>query len=77
MPVDDRKILSAIRMPGERDPDNPKRYTKGAVITDPDELVKSGADLQALHDAGKISGTWKGVKAAKEEAAKDAAKKEK
>lgn len=77
MAQDDRKINSAIRMPGVRDEENPKRYTKGAVITDPDELVKaagakeSGIDLQALHDAGVISGTWKGVKEAKEETSKE------
>lgn len=71
--MDDRKIHSAIRMPGVK---GEKRFTKGAVIDDPDELVKaaaekdSGIDLQALHDSGAISGTWKGVKAAEPEKAK-------
>lgn len=64
MPVDDRKILTGIRMPGTKEG---KRFTHGDVITDPDELVASGADLQALYDQGAISGTWKGVKAASPE----------
>lgn len=71
--ADDRQILQGIRLPGVKDD---KRFTKGGVITDPDELVKaaadkdSGIDLQALYDSGAITGTWKGVKAAKEETAK-------
>jgi hypothetical protein len=71
--MDNRQIHSAIRMPGVKDE---KRYTKGALITDPDELEKaasakgSGLDLQALHDSGVISGDWKGVKSAAEAPAK-------
>lgn len=63
--MDDRVIHSGVRLQGVKDE---KRFTKGSVITDPDELVKaaaekdSGIDLQALYDAGVISGTWKGVK---------------
>lgn len=73
MAVDNRKIVTGIKLPGVKDE---KRFTKGALITDPDELEKaaaakdSGIDLQALYDTGAISGTWKGVKATKEEAAK-------
>lgn len=72
MPKDDREILSGIRLPGKRD-ENTKRLTKGALITDPDELEKaastkdSGIDLRSLHDSGAITGTWKGVKVAKED----------
>lgn len=68
--MDDRKINQGIRLPGVKDE---KRFTKGSVITDPDELVKaagekdSGINLQALLDFGAISGTWKGVKAQAEE----------
>lgn len=62
--MDDRQIHSAVRMPGTKEG---KRFDKGALITDPDELEKSGVDLQALFDAGAISGTWKGVKSATEE----------
>lgn len=58
--MDDRKILTGIRMSGTKEG---KRFTHGAVITDPDELAASGLDLQALYDQGAISGTWKGVKA--------------
>jgi len=78
MPQDDRKIHSAIRMPGVKDD---KRFTKGAIIDDPDELEKaaavkdSGLDLQSLHDSGVISGTWKGVKVTKEQAEPKTAKK--
>jgi hypothetical protein len=42
------------------------------LITDADDLEAaaankdSGIDLQALHDAGAISGTWKGVKTSAE-----------
>jgi hypothetical protein len=67
--MDDRKIHSAVRMPGVKED---KRFTKGELLTDPDALAKaasekdSGIDLQALHDSGVISGTWKGVKAAEE-----------
>lgn len=67
--MDDRKIESAVRLAGVK---ADKRFTKGKVITDPDELEKaaaakdSGIDLQALHDTGVISGTWKGVKVSKQ-----------
>ena len=77
MPQDDRRILTGIKMPGLKDE---KKFTKGALITDPDELEKaaavkdSGLDLQALYDAGAISGTWKGVKVASEAPAKSAKK---
>ena len=63
--MDNRRIESAIRLGGVK---QDKRFTKGKVITDPDELEKaaaakdSGIDLQALHDSGVISGNWKGVK---------------
>lgn len=73
--MDDRKIHSAIRLPGVKDE---KRFTKGTVIDDPDELEKaaaakdSGISLQSLYDSGAISGTWKGVRAAKEEPEKKA-----
>ena len=68
--MDDRRINVGVRLPGVKDD---KRFTKGMVITDPDELEKaasakdSGIDLQALYDSGAISGTWKGVKAKEEE----------
>jgi hypothetical protein len=63
MAQDNRVIVNAVRMPGVKEE---KRFTKGALITDPDELVASGADLQALYDAGAITGTWKGVKTGSE-----------
>lgn len=69
MPKDDRVIHRAIRMPGNTDG---KKFAKGAVVTDPDELMKLAGekkvDLQALHDSGVISGTWKGVKTKSQEA---------
>lgn len=65
--MDDRVIVNGVRMPGVKED---KRFTKGALITDPDELVASGADLQALYDAGAITGTWKGVKTGGEETTK-------
>lgn len=71
--ADDRVIHNAIRLPGKKDG---KRFTKGTVIKDPDELAKlaaekdSGIELQALLDRGAISGTWKGTKAVKDEAPK-------
>jgi len=71
MPKDDREIHSAIRLPGIKEG---KRYTKGSVITDPDDLVKSGVDLQSLYESGAISGTWKGVKAAHEDKAEETKK---
>jgi hypothetical protein len=70
--MDDRRIVHGVRMPGELEG---KRFTKGALITDPDELVASGVDLQALYDAGAITGTWKGVKVAGEEAPAKTSKK--
>jgi hypothetical protein len=78
--MDDRRINSAVRTLGLKEE---KRFTKGTVITDPDELEKaaaakdSGIDLQALHDSGVISGTWKGVKATKPESEAKGSKKEK
>lgn len=64
--ADDRKIVSAIRLPGTTEGG---RKIKGRVVTDPDELAKAeGVDLQALYDAGAITGTWKGVKATAAEA---------
>lgn len=68
--ADDRVIHSGVRTAGVTDE---KKFTKGVIITDPDDLEKaaaakdSGIDLQSLYDAGVISGTWKGVKAAKED----------
>jgi len=70
--MDDRRIVQGVRMPGTKED---KRFTKGALITDPDELVASGTDLQALYDSGAITGTWKGVKTTSEEAPAKASKK--
>lgn len=69
MAKDDRMIHRAIRMPGNTEG---KKFSKGAIVTDPDELMKLAnekkVDLQVLHDSGVISGTWKGVKAKSQEA---------
>lgn len=68
MPQDDRMIHGGVRTAGKGSLAD-KDFVRGKVIDDPDELEKaaadkeSGIDLQALHDAGVISGTWKGVKA--------------
>jgi hypothetical protein len=76
--ADDRVIHTGVRLTGVSEG---KKFTKGPVITDPDELEKaaaekdSGIDLQALYDAGAISGTWKGVKATDEEKAAKKTKK--
>lgn len=80
--MDDRVIHTGIRMPGSKN-ESGKGFVKGSVITDPDELEKaasvkdSGINLQSLFDTGAISGTWKGVKAAKEESDEKASKKTK
>ena len=76
MPKDNREILSAIRMPVQGSGDNwqrtskgPMAFTKGALVTDPDDLQvladKKQVNLQALYDRGCISGDWKGLKKAK------------
>ena len=63
-------------MPGQGSGDNwqrtsrgPMAFKKGALVTDVDELQaladKKQVSLQALYDAGVISGDWKGVKKAK------------
>lgn len=79
--MDDRKIHVGVRATAIKTDDGRRNTTKRAIITDPEDLVKaagekgSDLDLQALHDSGAISGTWKGVTAAKgPEAAKTAKK---
>lgn len=67
MPKDDRKILSAIRLPGTREG---KKYTRGAVITDADELEAAGVDTARLAEIGAIEGTFKETKAAAKKSAK-------
>ena len=70
--TDDRRINSAIRMPGIN---VDRMFIKGAVITDPNELMEaakaedSTIDLQTLYDSGVISGTWEGVISSPQEAA--------
>lgn len=63
MAKDDRMIHRAVRLAGNADG---KKFIKGQVVSDPDELAKLAAekkvDLQKLKDDGVISGTWKGVK---------------
>lgn len=74
---DTREVLSGIRLPGvgaggewPRKSNGQRDYTKGKLITDPDELQaladKKQVDLQALYDQGVITGEgWKGLKKAK------------
>ena len=66
---DDRVIHQGIRVSNTV---GGKGRVQSKVITDPDELVESGVDLQPLYDAGAISGTWKGVKQAEETATTEA-----
>lgn len=62
MAKDDREIKSHIRL--HTTGEGGKRLLKGAVVSDPDELVKAVTpeQLQRFYDEGAITGTWKGVK---------------
>lgn len=74
---DTREVLSGIRLPGvgaatdwPRKSSGQRDYTKGKLVTDPDELQaladKKQVNLQALYDRGVITGDgWKGVKVPK------------
>lgn len=71
--ADTRVIHQGVRVAGVKEG---TKFTRGPVITDPDELAEaaakkdSGLDLQDLHNRGVISGDWKGVKATSEKASK-------
>ena len=68
---DTRKMHTAVRMPTVREG---KHLTRGRLITDPDELASSGADLDALSKSGAISGDWaRAVKTTEARAAADSA----
>lgn len=76
---DTREVLSGIRLPGKgagdswpRKSSGQRDYTKGDLITDPDELQKLAdskqVNLQDLYDRGIITGEgWKGVKTSQSE----------
>ena len=63
MAKDDRRVVSGVRVRATREGKTVTR--KSMIVTDADELEKSGVDLQRMHDEGAITGTWKGVKAKK------------
>ena len=71
---DTREVLSGVRMAGTgtgsdwpRKSSGQRDYSKGALVTDPDELQaladKKSVNLQDLYERGVITGQgWKGVK---------------
>lgn len=63
MARDDRKIVSAIRMPAARDGSAPRRVFRTDDDVDELQKVATPEQLQSYADAGAITGNWKGVKA--------------